>query len=89
MPRLVKKEAHGPQQVGDKFICMCGLSKNQPFCDGSHNKTLSEDDKKLYWYDDEGKQTIVETDEGCSEDCGEECCGQCEGDCCKTDKKSK
>ena len=50
MPRLVQKTAHGPVMVGDKAICMCGLSKNQPFCDGSHLKTSDEDEKKLYWY---------------------------------------
>jgi CDGSH-type Zn-finger protein len=38
----------------EKYICRCGLSKNQPFCDGSHKLTRSEDPGKLYWYDDAG-----------------------------------
>lgn len=29
-PYVVKLEA------GDHYWCACGLSKNQPFCDGSH-----------------------------------------------------
>lgn len=82
MPRLVKKTAHSPHQVGDKFICMCGLSKNQPFCDSSHKKTLNEDEKKLYWYGEDGKQEEIETEESNHE----ECCGKCEGDCCHDDK---
>ena len=74
MPRLVKKSAHAPKQVGDKSICMCGLSKNQPFCDKSHLITTDEDEKKLYVYDEKGNREEVE------EDCGGGCCG---GSCCQ------
>ena len=40
-------------KVGDesKWICMCGLSKNKPFCDGLHQQTASEEEGKLYHYE--------------------------------------
>jgi len=35
-----------------KWICACGLSRNQPFCDGSHNALkTSEEGGALCWYD--------------------------------------
>lgn len=38
---------------------MCGLSKNQPFCDGSHKKVLDEPDDKVYEYDEQGHRRKV------------------------------
>lgn len=67
--------------VGDKAICMCGLSKNQPFCNGSHLKTVDEDEKKLYWYNEDQTREEITTD-------NEECCGGCE-ECHCQDKKAK
>jgi len=57
MPRLVQHNAKGPVEIKSKdgqsfWICQCGLSKNQPYCDGSHKKTLDEDENKLYEYDE-------------------------------------
>ncbi len=63
MARLVKKEATGPLEIKvggeSKWICMCGLSKNQPYCDGSHKQTAGEQPGKLYRYNDDGSRTEV------------------------------
>jgi len=82
MARIVIKTAHAPKVIdpSDKpvTICMCGLSKNQPFCDGSHLKTVDEDDKKVYTYNDDGTR----------EELGG-CCGgdsSCGGDGCSCGK---
>ena len=64
MARLVEHDAQGPVEVkvGEQsvWICSCGLSKNKPYCDGSHKKTADEEAGKLYVYDKEGKRAEVQ-----------------------------
>lgn len=54
MSRLIHHDATGPQEIkpSDKsaWVCMCGLSQNYPFCDGSHNKARKEEPGKCYVY---------------------------------------
>lgn len=63
MVRLVRKDATGPMEIKvgneSKWICMCGLSKNQPYCDASHKKTVGEEPGKVYTYHEDGTRTEV------------------------------
>ncbi len=62
MARLVKYTAKEPYKLeaGGKtyYICQCGLTKNVPFCDGTHKKAKDEEEGKLYIYDENGRVEI-------------------------------
>ncbi|MCC7517792.1 MAG: CDGSH iron-sulfur domain-containing protein [Verrucomicrobiae bacterium] len=61
MARIIKHIQTGPKEIegadGEPiYICMCGLSKKPPFCDGHHKLTRDEEPGKLYRYDQDGKR---------------------------------
>jgi CDGSH-type Zn-finger protein len=62
MARLVLHERNRPYvvKVGDQelHLCACGLSKNKPYCDGTHKKTLDEKGD-TYLYDEQGNRVKV------------------------------
>ena len=65
MARLVKHAENGPYEVPEGtelpiYVCGCGLSKNKPFCDGSHKKTRAEAAGEVYEYDENGNAKLVQ-----------------------------
>lgn len=64
MARKIIKKEKGPFEIKSQkesaWICQCGLSKNQPFCDGSHKAVQDELEGEMYEYDQEGHQKKVD-----------------------------
>ncbi|MGQ9462761.1 MAG: CDGSH iron-sulfur domain-containing protein [Candidatus Fervidibacter sp.] len=63
MARVIRYDRSRPFliKVGDQNIavCACGLSKNKPYCDGTHKITRDEEAGKFYAYDDQRNRISV------------------------------
>lgn len=64
MTRLIRHDAMGPAliEVGGVTVevCQCGLSRDKPFCDGSHQSVQGEAPGKLYVYDEDRERVAIE-----------------------------
>lgn len=64
MARLVRHDRNQPYALKEGevklpvYICACGLSRNKPFCDGSHKKTRDEEEGQLYLYEGDTRVRI-------------------------------
>lgn len=71
MSREITHDANGPKTLGEDeleeqggniHLCMCGLSNNYPYCDGSHTATIDEAEDTRYKYegdDDENPRHAI------------------------------
>ena len=63
MARVVQRTLQEPSRYiiegKDVWLSKCGLSKNQPYCDGSHKLAKGEEPGRLYWYDESGTRHEV------------------------------
>ena len=60
-PEILDEEDLGDD--GKLYVCRCGLSEDQPLCDGSHNATSDEEADTVYKYEDDdpdGERRVVE-----------------------------
>ncbi|MFB6304433.1 MAG: CDGSH iron-sulfur domain-containing protein [Haloferacaceae archaeon] len=46
------------EEKGDVAVCLCGLSDEHPFCDGSHRRTEDEDEGVRYKYVDGERREV-------------------------------
>ena len=65
MARLIKHTAVGPVEVPasekSTWVCMCGLSKDYPRCDGSHKLAKQQEaEGKVYCYDGDAASEVTE-----------------------------
>ena len=63
MARIVRHDQIGPIKIEPQpkpiFICGCGLTKNFPFCDGTHKTCVDETTGKTYEYLSDGTRREV------------------------------